>query len=111
MSVERFVTRSGGHAVLATHVRDGSRRAGNGYWLDRRQIESFEAGKQPDLFDGDYPLEIPELLDQEMTAVETTGAVVCIVGFNRFRGEGSNVAREIRRVAAMNFLPRSNTAR
>ncbi len=93
-----------GHAVLATHVREGSRRAGNGYWLDRRQIECFEAGEQPDLFDGDYPVHIPELLDHEMTAIATTGAVVCIVGFNRFRGEVRNVVREIRRVAATNFL-------
>ena len=93
-----------GHVVLATHVRDGSRRAGNGYWLDRSQIERFEMGQQPDLFDGDYPLEIPELLDPDMAAIGTTGAVVCILGFNRFRGEGLNVAGEIRRVASTNFL-------
>ncbi len=87
-----------GHAVLADHPDEGgTSRAGEGFWSRSSRIP---------LFGGDFPDSVPVMLETEMDEVRSTGAVVAIIGFNRFgepRGE-EEVAADVARVAATNFL-------
>lgn len=85
-----------GHAILASRARrDGGGRGGHGYWL---------RGEEPTLFDpSPYPDRAPRLLRQELDRLDDTGTVVCVAGFNNFRGEDDPV-QAIARVAAKNFL-------
>ena len=85
-----------GHAILASRRRDGrGGRGGHGYWL---------RGEEPTLFDeSPCPDRAPFLLRQELDRLDDTGSVVCVVGFNNFRGEDDPM-QAIARVAAKNFL-------
>lgn len=88
-----------GHAVLADHADSGgSSRAGEGYW-------ARSTAPNP-LFHGEFPSSVPPMLELEMEEIWPTGAVVAVIGFNRFGEDhgGEKVAAEMARVAATNFL-------
>ncbi len=89
----------GGHAVLAGHrPPDGDYRSGDGYWADEPEVDLTRD-------DFRFPRDVPALLEQEMDEIDGAGAVVCVVGFNRFReDDGATAVEEIARVASSNFL-------
>ena len=87
------------HAVLADHPDDsGKSRAGEGYW-------ATPSSPNP-LFRGEFPSSVPPMLEAEMDEIRSTGAVVGVIGFNRFgeRHGEERVVGEMARVAATNFL-------
>ena len=87
-----------GHAVLSSHRdAEGTWRTADGYLMEN----------QSDLFNPRFCLEPPALLRSELDAIEDTGAIVCIMGFNSFREEDEGtgpVVEAICRVASTNFL-------
>lgn len=88
-----------GHAVLADHTDDGgTTRAAEGYW-------ARSSARNP-LFRGEFPNSVPPLLETEMDEIRSAGAVVAVIGFNRFgkRHGEKQVANEMARVAATNFM-------
>lgn len=91
-AIEEIAT---GHAILASWA--GKRRGAHGYWMRRAD--------RPSLFEPKpYPRTVPRLLAEALTRMDSsTGAVVCIVGFNNFR-DTEGPAEAIARVAAKNFL-------
>ena len=89
-------TLCGGHAVLADHKADGHWRSADGFWAEDGQV---------DLFDGTFPAILPSFVREDVKAMESTGVVVAVIGFNRFGdGRGASVVSSMARVAATNFL-------
>ena len=89
-------TLASGHAILATFANSGELCAADGYLC--------AAGADRPAFDattGSYPEQIPGLLDERLP--ETTGTVVCVVGFHDFRADASAASDSISQVAAANF--------
>ena len=93
-----------GHAVLATHIREigNTKRihANDGFWVnvaDQGQL-FVEPGEA-------YPRSAPPMLGPTLEAMEDTGMVVCIAGFNEFQREDSDSTslNAIAYVAASNF--------
>ena len=88
-----------GHASLASHrsLDDPDLGiSGDGYLLRPGQRSLFATA--------DYPDQVPELLAAQMKAIEDTGSVVCIAGFNSFLDQPAKVVESLRRVAAPHFL-------
>ena len=89
-----------GHAILASHRSQEDPElgiSGDGYLLRPGQQSLFAAADS-------YPDEVPPLLAPQVEAMEDTGSVVCIAGFNSFRDRPTKVVESIRRVAATHFL-------
>lgn len=93
-----------GHAVLATHIRQigNTKRihANDGFWVnvaDQGQL-FVELGEA-------YPRNAPPMLGPALEAMNDTGMVVCIAGFNEFQREDSDSTSlsAIAYVAASNF--------
>ncbi len=85
---------SSAHAILASR-QVGSKKGlgGHGYWID-----------SPNLFDATpCPIQVPPMLLRELDPLPSTGSVICVTGFNDFRGT-TKPAMAIARVAAKNFL-------
>lgn len=88
-----------GHAILASHKIGKDRFAADGYWRSKGDVLRYAVD------DGNYPTDPPSLLQQEMDALDTTGTVIAIAGFNHFHDDDPKSAFEdICRVAAINFL-------
>ena len=86
-----------GHAILASHVRSGTRHSAHGFWRAPTDVFSLE--------DGNFPTQIPDLLHDEMSRIADSGSVVAIAGFNYFHEEKPSAALDdICRVAALNFM-------
>lgn len=99
----RLKTVSAGHVILATHHPANGKRAllsADGFWI--------RTGQRPLPFLGDpseYPETAPQILGNQLDTLSDTGTVVCVVGFNDFRGGRTDKtpAEAIARVAAQNF--------
>ena len=88
-----------GHAILASHRSLENPElgiSGDGYLLRPGQQSLFAADSYPD--------EVPPLLVGQVEAIEETGSVICIAGFNSFLDQPSKVVESLRRVAATHFL-------
>ena len=86
-----------GHAVLSSHEHQGEWRAADGYLLEA----------QSDLFTPSFCEEAPSILSDDLSRIDKSGAVVCIVGFNGFREDMAGtqpVVDAVCRVASTNFL-------
>lgn len=86
-----------GHTILASHKRGQVRHSAHGFWRTPTDIFSLE--------DGNFPSVVPEILQDQMDQINTSGTIVAIAGFNFFYLEDPIEALDaIRRVAALNFL-------
>ena len=85
---------SSAHAILASR-QVGKKRGlgGHGYWIESRNL--FDATP--------CPIQVPPMLLRELDLLTNTGSVICVTGFNEFRGI-ETPATAIARVAAKNFL-------
>ena len=92
---ERGIIASG-HAILASHKHGNTRHSSHGYWRGPTDVFSLE--------DGQFPRAVPELMHDEVAKIQGSGSVVAILGFNSFHNPRAQVADDICRVAALNFL-------
>jgi len=85
-----------GHAVLSSHKFRGEWRTPDGYLLRA----------QSDLFAPSFSEATLPILSDDLSRIDTSGSVVCIVGFNGFREDsmGTQPVDAICRVASTNFL-------
>ena len=87
---------AGGHAILATHGQGGELRSHDGIWC----LGLANGGK--------FPCRAPSMMHTQLRAIDGSGAVVAICGFNDFGSMGGidpvRTVKEIARVAAKNFL-------
>jgi len=96
------------HAILASRAEKdalGRIRAAfgaHGFLLARNGTRS--GSDQLGLFDPEYPVLVPDLLNAQLEGLPDSGTVVCIAGFNRFRDDDEDPVDAIARVAAKNFL-------
>lgn len=100
-------TVASGQAILATHMELDS----EGKPERHVSADGFRVvlGQQTLMFSGDgsqYPTEVSPLLLPHLDALDSTGTIVCITGFNSFQREEDDpeVADSILQVAAGNFV-------
>ena len=89
---------AGGHAILAAHVSNNTLFSGDGYYTSEDDLMSYDPNNATR-----YHADLPPLLQGETALISDTGSVVCITGFNDFRGD-ENPVDAICRVAATNFV-------
>ena len=86
-----------GEAILAAHEQDGQIRSPNGYWVEELEQSSLSRSHT-------FVEQVPALIAAELDALEDTGSVVCMTGFNWFSDDGQKAAEKIARVVALNFV-------
>ena len=86
-----------GHTILASHRRGQIRHSAHGFWRTPTDFFSLE--------DGNFPTVVPEVMQDQMDQINTSGTIIAIAGFNLFHEDDPSDALEaICRVAALNFL-------
>ena len=91
-----------GHAVLASHQPDGERiRSKDGFYVKELTDDLFDRYVFPE---ND---EVPDYIDAKLQWIETnwsTGTVVAVPGFNRFREDEKSLWDMLSKAAACNFF-------
>ena len=92
-----------GHAVLASHQRDGKRKSKDGFYVKAIREDFFE----PYVFPRNG--EVPDYVKAKLEWIAANwepgaGAVVAVPGFNRFRAEEDSLWDMASKAAACNFF-------
>ena len=92
-----------GHAVLASHQRDGKRKSKDGFYVKAIREDFFE----PYVFPRNA--EVPDYVKSKLEWIAANwkpgaGAVVAVPGFNRFRVDEASLWEMVSKAAARNFF-------